>query len=78
MGDSLMYVVLPTNASEFGITGALGVSASIWVGVALSINRFIRLVSNAYAARVYERYGLRTPFILSVALTWMVHNSLFG
>ncbi len=68
MGDSLMYVVLPTAAADFGVTRTLGLSTAFWVGLALSINRFIRLVSNSIAARVYERNGLKWPFVLSVML----------
>lgn len=68
MGDSLMYVVLPTATADFGITRTLGLSASFWVGLALSINRFVRLISNAIAARVYERNGLKWPFVLAVVL----------
>lgn len=68
MGDSLMYVVLPIAAADFGVTHTLGLSASFWVGLALSINRFVRLISNAIAARVYERNGLKWPFVLAVSL----------
>lgn len=68
MGDSLMYVVLPTKFAEFGVGPTLGLSAGFWVGLALSANRFVRLVSNTFAARVYERAGLRTPFISAVLL----------
>ena len=67
MGDSLMYVVLPVAAVEFGIDGQLGLAASFWIGLALSINRFIRLVSNAFAASVYQRFGVRWPFTASIA-----------
>ena len=67
MGDSLMYVVLPVAAADFGITDKLGLAASFWIGLALSINRFIRLVSNATAASVYQRLGLRWPFVASIA-----------
>ncbi len=68
MGDSLMYVVLPTAAADFGITRTFGLSISFWVGLALSINRFVRLFSNSVAARTYERYGLKWPFVLAVTL----------
>ena len=68
MGDSLMYIVLPVAALEFGVAGQLGLSASFWIGVALSINRFIRLVSNAFAASVYQRFGVRWPFVASIAV----------
>ena len=68
MGDSLMYVVLPVAASEFGAGDQLGLSTSFWIGVALSINRFVRLVSNAFAALVYQRFGVRRPFVASIGL----------
>ncbi len=67
MGDSLMYVVLPVAAIEFGIADQFGLAASFWIGLALSINRFIRLISNALAASVYQRFGMRWPFVASIA-----------
>ena len=68
MGDSLMYVVLPVAALDFGVDGQLGLAASFWIGLALSINRFIRLVSNSLAASVYQRFGVRWPFVASIAV----------
>ncbi|MCY4582182.1 MAG: MFS transporter [Chloroflexi bacterium] len=67
MGDSLMYVVLPVAAIEFGVQEQFGLAASFWIGLALSINRFIRLGSNAFAASVYQRFGVRWPFVASIA-----------
>ena len=81
MGDSLMYVVLPTKFVEFGIAPMLGLSAGFWVGLALSANRFVRLISNTFAARVYERAGLRAPFISAVllgALTTLAYSVSTG
>ena len=68
MGDSLMYVVLPVAAVDFGIHEHFGLGAAFWIGFALSINRFVRLVSNALAASVYQRFGVRWPFVVSVAV----------
>ncbi len=68
MGDSLMYVVLPVAAIEFGVQEQFGLAASFWIGLALSINRFIRLVSNSLAAPVYQRFGVRWPFVASIAV----------
>ena len=67
MGDSLMYVVLPVAAVEFGAGDQFGLAASFWIGLALSVNRFIRLMSNAFAASVYQRFGVRWPFVASIA-----------
>ncbi len=81
LGDSLMYVVLPTKFVEFGIGPTLGLSAGFWVGLALSANRFVRLISNVLAARTYERAGLRIPFILAVitgALTTFAYSTSTG
>ena len=36
MGDSLMYVVLPMAAVEFGASDHFGVAASFWTGLGLS------------------------------------------
>ena len=77
MGDSLMYVVLPVAAVEFGVQEQFGLAASFWIGLALSINRFIRLGSNAFAASVYQRFGVRWPFVASIAAGAMA-NLAYG
>jgi predicted MFS family arabinose efflux permease len=61
MGDSLMYSILPLAAPALGIPIPL-------VGVLLSANRLVRLLSNVGASRVFERFGPRLPFIGSVAI----------
>ena len=68
MGDSLMYVVLPVAAVDFGIHDQFGLGTAFWIGFALSINRFIRLISNSLAASVYQRFGMRWPFVASIAV----------
>ncbi|SVB46331.1 uncharacterized protein METZ01_LOCUS199185 [marine metagenome] len=62
MGDSMLYGVLPSHLSEFGLTAGIG------AGLILSANRWIRLVSNTWAARIFTRFGLRKPFYVSVVL----------
>jgi MFS family permease len=61
MGDSLMYSVLPLAAP------ALGISLPM-VGVLLSVNRLVRLLSNVGASHLYERMGPRLPFLLALVL----------
>ena len=61
MGDSLMYTILPLAAPSLGIPLPL-------VGVLLSVNRLVRLISNAGASRIFERFGPRLPFIGSVVI----------
>lgn len=76
LGDSLMYSILPLAAGELGLALPL-------VGVLLSANRFIRLLSNSWAGALFERWGPRRPFtgatLLSLATTslYMV-GGIFG
>jgi MFS family permease len=61
MGDSMLYNVLPSQVDAFGISVGL-------VGVLLSANRLVRLVSNLVAAWAMERFGMRGPLLASVFL----------
>ena len=72
MGDSLMYIVLPARMAEFGVGETLGLGPAFWVALALSVNRFVRLASNAFAARLYRRLGFRVPFVGAVCLGALV------
>ncbi|MCJ7535692.1 MAG: hypothetical protein MUO57_09175, partial [Anaerolineales bacterium] len=56
MGDATLYTVLPTHASEAGITLAA-------VGIILSANRIIRLFLNGPAGIAYDRSLRRRLFI---------------
>lgn len=51
-GDALIYVVLPLHAEAFGI--GLGL-----VGVALSLNRIVRIVGYGWVTFLHRRLGLR-------------------
>lgn len=61
MGDSLMYSILPLAAPSLGFSLPQ-------VGLLLSANRFVRLLSNAGASRIFERFGPRFPFIGALAI----------
>ena len=61
LGDAMIYAVLPSNISSFGLQVGL-------VGVILSVNRFIRLVSNAWASRAYRRLGIFWPFVAALTV----------
>ena len=62
MGDSMIYAVLPSNISSFAVSAGL-------VGVLLSANRFVRLVSNPLADRLFRRFGMERPLALAVVLS---------
>jgi MFS transporter, DHA1 family, multidrug resistance protein len=57
-GDALLYPVLPVNAVEMGVP-------IIWVGVLLSINRFVRLASNQIFAWLFNSFGYKRITIIA-------------
>ncbi len=62
MGDATLYTVLPTHFTDAGI-----VLAS--VGIILSVNRLIRLVTNGPAGWLYDRaWNRRALFVASLAV----------
>jgi MFS family permease len=61
LGDSLLYAVLPSQAEGIGVPIEL-------VGVLLSVNRFIRLLSNSWAGSVCARLGYARPFTAALLL----------
>ncbi len=76
MGDSLIYIVLPASIADFGLTDSFGVSPAIWIGLALSINRLVRLAGNSLAAASFHRFGFKAPFVTAVfigGLTTLVY-----
>ncbi len=70
LGDSLMYSILPLAAANLGISLPL-------VGVLLSANRLVRLISNAWASAAFERWGARGPFLV-VTLLGLLSTFLYG
>lgn len=60
-GDALLYSILPLYAGELGIP-------LFAVGVILSMNRWVRLVTNPLAAKVYDRKGLFLPLLMAMIL----------
>ena len=70
LGDSLMYSILPLEAANLGISLPL-------VGVLLSANRLVRLLSNAWASGAFERWGARGPFLI-VTLLGLISTFLYG
>jgi MFS family permease len=61
LGDSTLYAVLPTQVETLGLTAAA-------VGLVLSMNRLIRLVSNPLAARLMARYSHSRLFLGALIL----------
>lgn len=55
-GGGVVFPILPNLGAVLGIS-------SVMVGVILSTNRWVRLVANAPAGALVDRYGTRKPFI---------------
>ena len=70
LGDSLLYSILPLEAERLGISLPL-------VGILLSINRLIRLVSNTWVSTLFERVGPRRPFAAATAIA-LVTTAIYG
>jgi len=60
-GDQTLYAVLPTQASNIGISLSM-------VGVLLGINRVVRIPGNPLAGLLYDRLGRRRLFLLGLLL----------
>lgn len=65
LGDSMLYAVMPSQPEAW----ALSLPA---VGILLSANRLVRLVTNSVAAVIFERFGQRGPFIAALLLSVVV------
>lgn len=62
LGNEMLFIVLPLYWEFFGLI-------AIWqVGVLLSVNRFIRIVTNSLIAKFYEKVSPRTGILLAVVL----------
>ncbi len=70
LGDSSLYIVLPTH------TAAAGVSVAS-VGILLSANRFIRLVLNGPAGMAYDRWA-RRPLFVSALFIGACSTAIYG
>ena len=62
LGDSMLYAVMPSKPEAW----SLSVPA---VGLLLSANRLVRLVTNSVAAIAFERFGARAPFTFALVLS---------
>ena len=57
--DAMLYVVMPSRPELWHLTIAQ-------VGILLSINRLVRLLTNPLSSVFVERYGVYTPFRISL------------
>ena len=74
LGDQMLYAVLPA------VHEAVGVPVTA-VGLLLSANRLIRLLTNSLAGYVIERFGRHWPFVLALLLggiTTVAYGVVYG
>jgi MFS family permease len=58
-GDAFLYPFLPVNFNDVGVP-------VVWVGLLLSVNRFIRILANTMIVHALAKYGLRSVMIVAV------------
>lgn len=62
VGDSMLYIVMPTHWQEFGLS-------SLWeVGILLSANRLVRLPLNPLVGWVYKKISTRQGVLIAAVL----------
>ena len=61
-GDTVLYLLLPVFAAQFGVTLAEA-------GILLAANRLIRIVCYGLVVRVYNGHGSRTCCLAAVAMS---------
>jgi len=60
-GGGVVFPILPNLGAVLGISAFM-------VGVILSTNRFVRLVANAPAGALVDRFGTRKPFVYGLVI----------
>ena len=70
MGDSLLYGILPLAAEDLGLLPQQ-------VGLLLSVNRLIRLLSNTWLSTLFARFGPYRTFVVS-AILGVLTTAVYG
>ncbi len=69
-GDALLYTVLPIYGEQMGFS-------VFWVGIFLSVNRFIRIPGNALIAFLIKRNGYKNSMLLATFFA-MISTFFYG
>ncbi len=70
LGDAILYPVLPVYAENLGVP-------LVWVGFILSINRFVRIISNTWIANIVNTIGMK-KVLLGVSCLAVITTSFYG
>jgi MFS family permease len=74
LGDAFLYSVLPIYGESMGFS-------VFFIGVLLSVNRFIRIISNTFIANLINLLGMKRILVLSAslaALTSLIYGLKIG
>ena len=69
-GDSMLYAVMPSRPEDWGLSIGL-------VGILLSANRLVRLISNSVAAQLFAWFGPR-PSIAAAMVLAVITTATYG
>lgn len=70
LGDALLYPVLPIYGKELGFS-------VLFIGVLLSINRFVRILANTHIANLVKQIGMRNMLLITSSLA-VITTFMYG
>lgn len=62
IGDAILYPILPIYGKELGFS-------AFWIGMFLSVNRFVRILSNTAMANLIGKLGMKRMLIITSIIT---------
>lgn len=74
LGDAILYPILPIYGKELGFS-------AFWIGVFLSVNRFVRILANTTMAMIIGKLGMKKVLIVTSTisvLTTMAYGLRIG
>lgn len=70
MGDTILYSILPVYGKQIGFS-------VVYIGILLSVNRFVRILANTSIANMVNEIGMRKVLLISSVLA-MLTTFMYG
>ncbi len=70
LGDALLYPILPVYGKELGFS-------VFFIGVLLSVNRFVRILANTHIANMVNQIGMRNMLLMTSSLA-VITTFMYG
>lgn len=70
LGDALLYPVLPVYGKDLGFS-------VFFIGILLSINRFVRILTNTHIANMVKKIGMRNILLITSSLS-VITTFMYG